>query len=116
MLYNNFLLAICFTYGSVYVSVLLSQSSSLCWVHMPVFYVCVSILCSANIAEATVSTGIIKLSFYYFSFSLKDKNLNKICDYCILLLEPDLLMLNFEENFIKQMFSTYLYSSCALNL
>ena len=84
MLYNNFLLAICFTYGSVYVSVVLSQSvppsSSLCWVHKPVFYVCVSILCSANIAEATVSTGIIKLSFYYFSFSLKNKNLNKIYD------------------------------------
>ena len=42
--------------------------------------------------------------------------LNKIHDYCTHLLEPELLMLNSKENFMKQMFSTYLYSSCALNI
>ena len=125
VLYNNFPLAVCFTYASVYVSMLLSQSvppsSSLCWVHKSVLCVCVSIPCSANIAEATVSTGVIKQSWVsiILIFHWENKNLNylnKIYDYCLLLLEPELLMLNSKENFIKQMFSTYLYSSCALNI
>ena len=65
VLYSRFPLDTCFTYGTVHMSVLISQPSLLHCVHMSLLYVCISIS-ALQIGSSVPSFQIPHICFIYF--------------------------------------------------